>query len=284
MFVLARETDSMYSFVCCNAGQGLEYHPASAHEPPKMKHRTCIKIAEIPRQRVTQPALWALLFSLWLKQSEYHRVEVLYDVVLPWLAGGLLTEALVRSAADAATNEWRSPQRAGTSAFRSVWEALRYLCKRQCGMTRPQLKALTLEIRRELLDRAREDVEVLLDPKREHEVIAPEAPPDSDGSRPLYDILQGSLVKKGGEPFLGNLRGRCLGIYFSGGWCPPCKQFTPVLSQTSKLLRSGGNDHPIKQLQKAGVDFTTTEPTEALVAEMDSLVDRLEEELQKLDS
>ena len=31
------------------------------------------------------------------------------------------------------------------------------------------------------------------------------------------------------------------------------------------LLRSGGNDHPITQLQKAGVDFTTTEPTEALV-------------------
>jgi hypothetical protein len=30
------------------------------------------------------------------------------------------------------------------------------------------------------------------------------------------------------------------------------------------------------------VDFTTTEPTEALVKEMDSLVDRLEEELSIL--
>eukprot|EP01043_Picozoa_sp_COSAG02_P034912 COSAG02_NODE_2468_length_8763_cov_3.000923_1_plen_1006_part_00 len=243
MFVLERGEgveESMYSVVCCNAGQGCwDYHPASAHDPPKMKYKTCIKIGEIPRERVTQPPVWALLFSLWLKQSEYHRVEVVYDVVLPWLAGGLLTEALVRSAGDEATNEWRSPQRGGTSPFRCVWEALRYLCKRQCGMTRAQLKALTLEIRREMLDRAREDVEVLLDPKREHEVIAPEAPPDNDG-RPLYDILHGNLVKKGGQPFLGNLRGRCLGIYFSGGWCPPCKQFTPVLSQTSKLLRSGG--------------------------------------------
>jgi oligoendopeptidase F len=51
-----------------------------------------------------------------------------------------------------------------------------------------------------------------------------------------------------------------------------------------ELLRSGGNDHPISQLQKAGVDFTTTEPTEALVAEMDSLVDRLEVELANLNS
>jgi len=51
-----------------------------------------------------------------------------------------------------------------------------------------------------------------------------------------------------------------------------------------ELLRSGGNDHPITQLQKAGVDFTTTEPTKALVKEMDSLVDRLEEELRVLSS
>jgi oligoendopeptidase F len=49
-----------------------------------------------------------------------------------------------------------------------------------------------------------------------------------------------------------------------------------------ELLRSGGNDHPITQLQKAGVDFTTTEPTEALVAEMDRLVTQLEGELRIL--
>jgi len=51
-----------------------------------------------------------------------------------------------------------------------------------------------------------------------------------------------------------------------------------------ELLRSGGNDHPISQLQKAGVDFTTTEPTEALVAEMDSLVTQLGDELSILNS
>jgi oligoendopeptidase F len=51
-----------------------------------------------------------------------------------------------------------------------------------------------------------------------------------------------------------------------------------------ELLRSGGKDHPISLLQKAGVDFNTTEPTEALVAEMESLVDRLENELGVLNS
>ncbi len=51
-----------------------------------------------------------------------------------------------------------------------------------------------------------------------------------------------------------------------------------------ELLRSGGNDHPIAQLQKAGVDFSTTEPTEALVEEMSRLVDLLEEEIEVLSS
>jgi oligoendopeptidase F len=48
------------------------------------------------------------------------------------------------------------------------------------------------------------------------------------------------------------------------------------------LLRSGGNDHPIAQLQRAGVDFTTTEPIETMVASMDTLVDQLAEELEGL--
>ncbi len=51
-----------------------------------------------------------------------------------------------------------------------------------------------------------------------------------------------------------------------------------------ELLRAGGDDHPIAQLQKAGVDFMTTEPIDALVAEMDGLVDKLENELEILNS
>ena len=59
---------------------------------------------------------------------------------------------------------------------------------------------------------------------------------------------------------------------------------TQTVSDYLELLRSGGNDHPITQLQKAGVDFRTTEPTQALVGEMSRLVDRLEHELGVLSS
>ncbi len=46
------------------------------------------------------------------------------------------------------------------------------------------------------------------------------------------------------------------------------------------LLRSGGDDHPVTQLQRAGIDLTTPEPVEALVAHTAALVDRLESELE----
>lgn len=45
------------------------------------------------------------------------------------------------------------------------------------------------------------------------------------------------------------------------------------------LLRAGGSDQPLELLRRAGVDFATTEPLEALVATMGELLDRLEEEL-----
>jgi oligoendopeptidase F len=48
------------------------------------------------------------------------------------------------------------------------------------------------------------------------------------------------------------------------------------------LLRAGGSDHPISLLQRAGVDFTTPEPVDALVTTMDGLVTQLENELQRI--
>ncbi len=50
-----------------------------------------------------------------------------------------------------------------------------------------------------------------------------------------------------------------------------------------ELLRSGGSDHPISQLQRAGVDFTTREPVRAMVTTMEALVSDLERELSTLD-
>ncbi|HUG12984.1 MAG TPA: oligoendopeptidase F [Opitutaceae bacterium] len=48
------------------------------------------------------------------------------------------------------------------------------------------------------------------------------------------------------------------------------------------LLRSGGNDHPMKQLQKAGVDLSKRETVQAVVDQMDELVTRMENEAAKI--
>jgi oligoendopeptidase F len=52
-----------------------------------------------------------------------------------------------------------------------------------------------------------------------------------------------------------------------------------TVSRYLDLLRAGGSDHPVSLLKNAGVDFTTTEPVDALVATMDRLVGQLETEL-----
>jgi len=53
-----------------------------------------------------------------------------------------------------------------------------------------------------------------------------------------------------------------------------------ALNNYLTLLKSGGNDYPVEQLKKAGVDMTGTEPTLAVVKRMDELVNQLEAELK----
>lgn len=48
------------------------------------------------------------------------------------------------------------------------------------------------------------------------------------------------------------------------------------------LLKSGGNDHPMKQLEKAGVDLTRRETVQAVVEQMEELVSQMEVEAAKI--
>lgn len=51
-----------------------------------------------------------------------------------------------------------------------------------------------------------------------------------------------------------------------------------------ELLKSGGNDHPMNQLKKAGVDLEKEESFHAVAKEFDRLLDQLESELEKLEN
>jgi oligoendopeptidase F len=48
------------------------------------------------------------------------------------------------------------------------------------------------------------------------------------------------------------------------------------------LLKSGGNDHPMTQLQKAGVDLTRRETVQAVIDQMDEMVTQMEAEAARI--
>jgi oligoendopeptidase F len=63
----------------------------------------------------------------------------------------------------------------------------------------------------------------------------------------------------------------------AGGPPPPA-----AVARYLALLKSGGSDYPMNQLQSAGVDLTRRETVQAVVEQMDELVSRLEAEAEKI--
>ncbi len=56
----------------------------------------------------------------------------------------------------------------------------------------------------------------------------------------------------------------------------------PALERYLTLLKSGGNDYPMEQLKKAGIDLTEPATIQAVVDQLGDLVTRLEKELASL--
>lgn len=60
------------------------------------------------------------------------------------------------------------------------------------------------------------------------------------------------------------------------------KEKEAAIQNYLNLLKSGGNDYPMEQLKKAGVDLSTSKPYEAVTKEFDNLVTQLEKEVSKI--
>src|SRR5262249_28177356 len=57
-----------------------------------------------------------------------------------------------------------------------------------------------------------------------------------------------------------------------------------ALDRYLTLLKSGGSDHPMTLLKRAGVDLGSPEPVRAVVEQLDVLVSRLEKEIAAISS
>jgi oligoendopeptidase F len=55
-----------------------------------------------------------------------------------------------------------------------------------------------------------------------------------------------------------------------------------VTARYLNLLKSGGNDHPMALLKKAGVDLTQQATVQAVIDQMDELVTQLEAEAARI--
>ena len=130
MHIVQRHADpsnGTYSFISCNTGGGVFHHPGHVTDWPKLKFKTSIRLDNIPASRMLDPGFWYVYWRPQFYLSEDNGEHILYDVLLPWLSGGLpLVAALQRCPPDPLA-EYRTPQRAGTCYFKSILEAIRYL-------------------------------------------------------------------------------------------------------------------------------------------------------------
>jgi hypothetical protein len=139
---LCRPND--YAFCVCNTGNGNAYHPSVGTDYPKTKFRTAMRFSGIPLERMASVEFWYMTFNIMITRSLHHKPEVVYEVLLPFLADGPF-HLKVEKELDLC-GHWESPQRSGTCYYRCILTALRYLMKRR-GFSKLQQKQLFVQIR-----------------------------------------------------------------------------------------------------------------------------------------
>ncbi|KAL4139988.1 hypothetical protein PRNP1_015417 [Phytophthora ramorum] len=240
IYVVEKTSDAgEYSFTVCNKGPGAEmYHPCKVERgADKIRVQSCIQISAIPASRFLDMAFWTLLFSLWVRKppSEYHRVETIYDVLLPWLAGDKLLPLASETTEQRAPTDWtnaalggvHTAQRSQLGFCKSVIEAVRYLCLRSRAFTNDEQKAIpegTLE-----------------NALRTLSTIS------------LQDSLQGTHTVSEIDP------DAVVGIYFAQSTSAACQKLTRVLTVLSESLHAANKKFIVivVSVDQEQADYTT---------------------------
>ncbi|KAE9011489.1 hypothetical protein PF007_g10769 [Phytophthora fragariae] len=245
IYVLERTGDAEYSFTVCNKGPGAEmYHPCKVEGgADKIRVQSCVQIGGIPASRFLDMAFWTLLFSLWVRKppSEYHRVETIYDVLLPWLAGDKLLPLASEATEQRAPSDWttaalggvHTAQRSQLGFCKSVVEAVRYLCLRSKAFTNDEVEyAILYKLRYRLFQQVVKGLEIAEDPAKG----VPEGTLDNAlrtlSTISLQDSLQGTHTVADIDPEA------VVGIYFAQSTSAACRKLTKLLTVLSERLHT----------------------------------------------
>uniref|UniRef100_M4BT12 ubiquitinyl hydrolase 1 n=1 Tax=Hyaloperonospora arabidopsidis (strain Emoy2) TaxID=559515 RepID=M4BT12_HYAAE len=261
-----------YSFTVCNKGPGAEmYHPCKVRDSAdKIRVQSCIQISNISAHRFLDMAFWSLLFSLWVRKpaSEYHRVEIIYDVLLPWLADDqLLPLAYEKSSQDAPT-DWTSAafggahtaQRSQLGFCKSVIEAVRYLSLRDQAFTNEEVEYTILyQMRYRLCLQMVKGLEIAENPAK--------AIPDSALASALQTLSTISLQdSRQGTHTVAEVDSEAVvGIYFTLATSAACRKLTHALTVFSESLHAANKKFvvivvPVDQEQADYAAFVASLP------------------------
>ena len=120
---------------------------------------------------------------------------------------------------------------------------------RRLGVSSAKLKELSFAIRREMLTKVMEDLQVQADP---HAALldglawgfsGPPSLNDESLDPKGIELLSHLTLSDGSRA--SSLFGKPVGILFSGSWCGPCKQFLPHLVKAYENLRAQNKDFEI---------------------------------------
>jgi len=158
VFHVIERDESSYTFTVHNGGKGVEYHPSSVSSHPKTKYQTSLRFSGISAEKMLDDGLWYMLFKMQLATSDDHRMEVLYDVLLPHLLDACVGTAIERQQAHDRNSEvavlepeFRTAQRAEINYLKSMKECVHYLLLAE-GWTLPHVKHLSFLLRRQMIE------------------------------------------------------------------------------------------------------------------------------------
>ncbi|KAI9918712.1 hypothetical protein PsorP6_012156 [Peronosclerospora sorghi] len=241
-----RADPAEYSFTVCNKGPGADmYHPCRVDDrADKIRVQSCIQVGAIPAARFFDMAFWALLFSLWVRKvpSEYHRVETLYDVLLPWLAGDTLLPLALERTEKQTFADWKSAalggahtaQRSRLGFCKSAIEAMRYACLRSRAFTPDEVEyAILFKLRYRLFEQVVKELEVVENPAKAIPEDALDRALKILYSMSLQDALQGAHTVAEIDP-----DDAVVGIYFTLTTSSACAKLSNVLKTLSQNLYS----------------------------------------------